>query len=662
MSFFCYCGFLIKKELNVYGDNIVECFKFIKNIQQTFKINEIKFSQEAKFLVPKIILKNSKFEFNINLFANYDKWKNNPIDHISKKFGAKLKEYPDVIVFEKKNNTEKILCAIEYSNALLAGNQAWQRQGRCYSFSDVGINFFYVIELGGKELDKDRNEKSTRYPNPTVILSYFNFINKYKKKFIPIFSLSSNSTSNFRDEYKNIDSTEGFKNCLFDTIIEGNIKQKNIDEVIDKTKKYFYKLYNQANNINKYNNIELLLNEKKNSFDFFSENDFKWKKSITIQTTPSLKKTKLISEKYGHSIISKNLPFVLIPEKNKNNFINDLKDIYSLEKKELDKINNKKNLILCFILGFKPRGDDARPDRGLNPLIKMIFNDEASIFSIIYGPATASLWKMLNENPNKAKESNGLIRSIMEISDLTIIDSINYPSNFKKLFNNKISKSELSDTNFVSCFETNKINEHDIDNSIFLFFRFFSKKKYFESMINPPGGDWSNIDLIDDEKNIYRWTNLPRVSGEKTKRPDHIYIFNTKKNMIALIIESKYRHSELEENIGERLKDYVKNLIKFKPNCIKSFKDNKFLYNKRKEFNQKIILKSAVAYYAETKSSKKDIINNMNFLKTSNLFEISYDKNYKVIINFFTNNLEIFDEFSNNIINNSQINFSVIKI
>lgn len=181
-------------------------------------------------------------------------------------------------------------------------------------------------------------------------------------------------------------------------------------------------------------------------------------------------------------------------------------------------------------------------------------------------------------------------------------------------------------------------------------------------MINPPGGDWSNVDLIDDEKNIYRWTNLPRVSGEKTKRPDHIYIFNTKKNMIALIIESKYRHSELEENIGVRLKDYVKNLIKFKPNCIKSFKDNEFLYNKRKEFNQKLILKSAVAYYAETKSSKKDIINSMNFLKTSNLFEISYDENYKVIINFFTNNLEIFDEFSNNIINNSQINFSVIKI
>ena len=46
------------------------------------------------------------------------------------------------------------------------------------------------------------------------------------------------------------------------------------------------------------------------------------------------------------------------------------------------KIKQKENLILCFILGFKPRGDDARPDRGLNPLIKMIFNNQASIFSI----------------------------------------------------------------------------------------------------------------------------------------------------------------------------------------------------------------------------------------------------------------------------------------
>ena len=99
---------MIKKELNIYGDNIVECFKFIKNIQQTFSINKIVFSEKCNFLVPQVLIKNNEYEFIINLFANYDKWENNPIQFISKKFGAKLQEYPDVIVFEKKNLTDNL--------------------------------------------------------------------------------------------------------------------------------------------------------------------------------------------------------------------------------------------------------------------------------------------------------------------------------------------------------------------------------------------------------------------------------------------------------------------------------------------------------------------------------------------------------------------------
>ena len=403
--------------------------------------------------------------------------------------------------------------------------------------------------------------------------------------------------------------------------------------------------------------------KKKNSFDFFSNNNFKWKKSITIKTTETLKKIKSVSEKYGYSIISKNLPFVLIPEKNKNFFINELKDIYKLKKEEIDKINDKKNLVLCFILGFKPRGDDARPDRGLNPLLKMIFNEEASIFSFIYGPATKSLWKMLNENIDKAKESNGLMKSILQISDFLIVDSVNYPDKFNKFFYNINSFQNSLNEKFHSSMTTNKINEHDIDNSIFLFFRFLSKKTFFESMINPPGGDWSNIDLIDDKKNIYRWTNLPRVSGENTKRPDHIYIFDTTdKNKICLIIESKYHKEDLEKDIGERLIKYVKNLISFKPNCIKFANDENFIHNNTKKYNQKIIYNSAVAYYAKNQTTEKEIFSKMNYYKTSSLFEISYDKNLKMIIKFFTKKLEIYKEFEKIIMNNKQISFSVIKI
>ena len=293
----------------------------------------------------------------------------------------------------------------------------------------------------------------------------------------------------------------------------------------------------------------------------------------------------------------------------------------------------------------------------------MIFNEEASIFSFVYGPATKSLLKTLNENTKRAKENNGLIKSILEISDFLIVDSINYPSEYNKIFFKDNVVTNSTTKNFKSSFKTNKINEHDIDNSIFLFFRFFSKKTFFESMINPPGGDWSNIDLIDNKKNVYRWTNLPRVSGENTKRPDHIYIFDTdNKNKIGLIIESKYRKEDLEKDIGERLIKYIENLTRFKPNCIKLVNDKKFIHNNTKKFNQKIIFNSAVAYYSNNQSSKKEMISKMIFFKTSNLFEINYDSNFKIIIKFFTKNLDIYKEFKKNIIDTKQIKFSVIKI
>ncbi|MDC2998355.1 hypothetical protein OAY90_01770 [Candidatus Pelagibacter sp.] len=653
---------MIKKELNIYGDNIVECFKFVENIQQTFEIQNSIFSEKSNFLIPQIIIENDKYKFILNLFPNYDKWKKNPIDYIRENFNAKLNEYPDVIVFEKKKDKELLLFAIEYSNALLAGNQAWQRQGRCFSFAEAGINFFYVIELGGKELDANRNEKTIRFPNPVVILSYLNFLDKFKKNFYPIFSLNSNSSNEFRDQYNDIANIQDFRNCLFDIIIENKVKQKNREIIIDKSKKYFHKLYQQANNINKYKNIELLFQEKKNTYDFFSTNKFDWKKSISIPTTQTLKKLKKVSEKYGISIISKNLPFVLIPNKKKIDFIKDLKKIYNLKQKEISKIKQKENLILCFILGFKPRGDDARPDRGLNPLIKMIFNNQASIFSIIYGPATLSLWNILNSNTNKAKETNGLIKSIMEISDILLVDSVNYPNNFNKVFFKKDQVKQKKNEKFNSVFYTNKFNEHDIDNSIFLFFKYFCKNNFFESMINPPGGDWSNVDFIDDKMNIYRWTNLPRVSGANTKRPDHIYIFDSNKNKIALIIESKFKQLDLEENIGARLVKYVNNLISYKPNCIKKYNEKEFFHNKDISYEKKIIFKSSVAYYALNKSSTKEILQRMKYFKTSGIFEIYYDKNYKIILNYFTNDTEIFDEFKKLTKNNPQVNFSVIKI
>ena len=92
----------------------------------------------------------------------------------------------------------------------------------------------------------------------------------------------------------------------------------------------------------------------------------------------------------------------------------------------------------------------------------------------------------------------------------------------------------------------------------------------FESMCNPPGGDWSGISYFDfSDKTEYRWTSLPRVSAIKAKRPDHIIQLHTKNEEIFLVVESKNKATDLDENIGWRLTEYVKVLFKIPPTAYK---------------------------------------------------------------------------------------------
>ena len=108
-------------------------------------------------------------------------------------------------------------------------------------------------------------------------------------------------------------------------------------------------------------------------------------------------------------------------------------------------------------------------------------------------------------------------------------------------------------------------------------FLFSHHNKWFEGLCNPPGGDWAGISLIDKDKNIFRWLSLPRVSGT-SKRPDHIYQFSIGREQFILIIESKDYYSNLETNIGPRLKQYIQELS--------SYTSNVFMPASSKEWNQ----------------------------------------------------------------------------
>ena len=105
-----------------------------------------------------------------------------------------------------------------------------------------------------------------------------------------------------------------------------------------------------------------------------------------------------------------------------------------------------------------------------------------------------------------------------------------------------------------------EFGEHDVDSVIHLIFSKGIVSGIYEGLCNPPGGDWSGIQIVDfDAGKEYRWTSLPRVSGTNTKRPDHLIQF--KNGNRVLVIESKDLEGDIEDNIGKRLEKYVQQLI-----------------------------------------------------------------------------------------------------
>ena len=284
----------------------------------------------------------------------------------------------------------------------------------------------------------------------------------------------------------------------------------------------------------------------------------------------------LYSEILSLSIGAKEIPICLITNGNVKKFSDILKKIYPKEAiNELANSIESKNkpLIVVWITGFKPRGDDSRPDRGLVPLARMLFGNDIDILSIIFGPAGKQTWKTFKENHTKLASDNGLWQAVINLSNYVLADS----STSEYGILTHIIDRDLVRKKVKVIFDAAKPNvsfsEHDVDTTIHALFSRQMIINIFESMCNPPGGDWSGISYWDfAAKTEYRWTSLPRVSASKAKRPDHIIQINFKRENIFLVIESKNNAKDLEENIGNRLTEYVKALFKIPPTAYKEAK------------------------------------------------------------------------------------------
>lgn len=139
----------------VYGDNIIECDQFINWLRKE-EISRLRLETEVGPIDRPIFIfqdsvSNIKIAFQLCPFFGGPGpsilWPNDPLEDFDEKV--------DVIVtrVREDGNETKPIFAIEYVDAIQAGNQGWQRFRRAINAAKAGICYLYVLPIIGWERD-----------------------------------------------------------------------------------------------------------------------------------------------------------------------------------------------------------------------------------------------------------------------------------------------------------------------------------------------------------------------------------------------------------------------------------------------------------------------------------------------------------------------------
>jgi hypothetical protein len=622
-------------KFRIHGDNILECERALELVALSLETKP-KYIDSPIYAPIYNLMKKDQILGQVQLFPGYDKWGIN-IQEILKNKGAPLREATDAIVtLQIENNEEEIIFSIEFCNALPAGNNAWQRTGRALASASVNVPYLHISEIGGVELDKNRKIKAHRFPNPIVPLSYITLGKNYDSLTIPVYLPSPSSPKELRETFKN---TFGIEECI--NLIKGIILKKDIKENIKILVRKNLELIKLLSS-NRKRNDTLSNNQWQEFFDLSAKDRLRWlenkkfgwtkKSSEKVSTTKTFKKLlAMIKEMNSLSVGAGDIPICLIPSNSRRKLSENIRKLYGskIQDSFLKWLNkNTAPLIIVWITGFKPRGDDSRPDRGLVPLARMLLGPDIEILSIIYGPAKSKMWQQLNKSPRELAKQNGLWEAIINLSDGILADSSTYtnsPLSFLLDRNKTISREKIK---FKEAVIINKFSEQDVDSVIHFVFAHSPFDFIFESMCNPPGGDWSGLSFKDfNSGNQFRWTSLPRVSKTNGKRPDHVIEIKSNNKILLLSIESKDNSNDLDKDIGRRLSRYTSDLIKTAPTVKKTNSSNWELMTGRWSLPKELVYISGGAFCYKNKEElelimKKcslDVVFAIEFLKNGNV-------------------------------------------
>ena len=584
----------------IHGDNIVECERITNIIISALEhpiIQTHLLTPSTPIVTIQAAFEQCAIEWKLELLPGFNKntkirWERNIFEPLCDA-GSYLDETPDAIVTHiDLDGHERILLGIEFCSALQAGNQAWQRSGRAFSTGRTGCPYLYIVDFVKYELQKQtRTRKILRFPNAAVPFSYISY---------------SRSTGNFIAQlYVKSEEFDRTKDPAIADFDEDDFGRDDLGRYIVKLMCGLDTSLEETTILQKNMNVvEFLARRPNNKADsnFTAE---EWKalyetpESDVVEQSLSTRRFifhKSIASKSHHGasadfvslvdelsvgLASKDLPFGIIPRQDRIKFTNQFMRLYPSTAPEIltKMARTDKHLIVSIYKGFKPKGDDNRPDRGLLPFVSMLYPLDVDVLSFIYGPLLDTSLRLLDNNQKTLARKNGLWRAILALSDFVVIDApvlggsttdatrVFYTAETKREYAEKGADQEIAPRHAFSPYPIN-IGEDDVDTGIHYFFAHLLYQHCFEGMCNPPGGDWSGFSVIDGQYEN-RWLSLPRVSDTiNGKRPDHILeLFGVFDRPLLLSIESKERSAALEPDVGNKLVEYIRSLMGFIPSA-----------------------------------------------------------------------------------------------
>ncbi len=575
-------------DYEIYGDNILECERALYVLAQSLAKESIRITWiPSPLYAPCYEVSDERDTlFKAQLFPGYGRWPYNVQEHL-RTLGAPLREATDAVMVRVisgggAEQTRKPVLALEFCGALPAGNNAWQRCGRALVCAYAGVPYLYFAELGGAELDANRMEKASRLPNPLVPFAYTTIGQITKSLILPVFSpspsISIEAAKVFQHCFGEVEAAAVVKELLTDggsTQATDQLRAKTaaVTQILASLRKRKDTLVG---------NDWVALSQQPTALErvrWLLKKGMRWVKKAGIKRlTPTFKKLVASAIASGAVAVgSRDIPICLLGAVERKKFSALVSRLYGkrVTKDFLTWLGGReKPLVIAWVCGFKPRGDDSRPDRGLVPLARMLFGlGEVEYLTVVYGPASVSAWQRLQTDMWGLAQVNGLWEAVVGLSNAILVDSATAGS--LKTIGLLVTQrpttprpSQATQTTSLSQ-ALQEFSEHHVDSVLHTLFANASSSGVFEGMCNPPGGDWSGMSFQSSaDGETVRWTSLPRVTSKGAKRPDHVVVFYGPP-LVLLSVESKDAPRVVETGIGPRLTKYVEELLRVAPNVMR---------------------------------------------------------------------------------------------